>query len=122
PETPRRRLAGLHFERVLGVRTRGLTLGDASLSLLAITFEETEDAARCRPSAPEKSNGRPSARRAGAIPSASRGLPALASGFSGGRVRSRPSAPVESVCPVSPRPVRFDRVGSNRAGPTRITT
>ncbi|TXM64748.1 DUF2948 family protein [Methylobacterium sp. WL120] len=42
PETPRRRLAGLHFERVLGVRTRGLTPGEAPLSLLAITFEETE--------------------------------------------------------------------------------
>lgn len=40
---PSRRLAGLHFERVLAVRTRGLTPGgqgpDATpLSLLAITF------------------------------------------------------------------------------------
>lgn len=37
---PRRRLTGLHFERVLGVRTRGLNQGpDAMpLSLLAITF------------------------------------------------------------------------------------
>lgn len=37
---PRRRLTGLHFERVLGVRTRGLRQGpDAMpLSLLAMTF------------------------------------------------------------------------------------
>lgn len=42
PETPRRRLAGLHFERVLGVRTRGLTQDNATLSLLAVTFEQTE--------------------------------------------------------------------------------
>ncbi|MCJ2015284.1 DUF2948 family protein [Methylobacterium sp. J-076] len=37
---PRRRLTGLHFERVLSVRTRGLRRGtDAMpLSLLAITF------------------------------------------------------------------------------------
>lgn len=37
---PRRRLSGLHFERVLAVRTRGLDQGpDAMpLSLLAITF------------------------------------------------------------------------------------
>ena len=45
PDTPRRRLAGVHFERVLGVRTRGLTPGregDAALSLLAVTFEPTE--------------------------------------------------------------------------------
>lgn len=37
---PRRRLAGLHFERVLAVRTKGLNQGaDAlPLSLLAITF------------------------------------------------------------------------------------
>lgn len=41
-EGPRRRLTGVHFERVLGVRTRGLTPGadsDAVLSLLAVTFE-----------------------------------------------------------------------------------
>lgn len=44
-EPPRRRLAGLHFERVLAVKTRGITPGAASgetLSLLAITFEETQ--------------------------------------------------------------------------------
>ncbi|GJE39390.1 DUF2948 family protein [Methylobacterium persicinum] len=37
---PRRRLTGLHFERVLSVRTRGLRRGDDAvpLSLLAITF------------------------------------------------------------------------------------
>ncbi|WP_336485769.1 DUF2948 family protein [Methylobacterium nigriterrae] len=41
-EPPRRRLAGVHFERVLGVRTRGIAPGrhaDATLSLLAVTFE-----------------------------------------------------------------------------------
>ncbi|AWN40961.1 DUF2948 family protein [Methylobacterium durans] len=41
-EPPRRRLAGVHFERVLGVRTRGIAPGqdsDAALSLLAVTFE-----------------------------------------------------------------------------------
>ncbi|HEV7438852.1 MAG TPA: DUF2948 family protein [Methylobacterium sp.] len=41
-EAPRRRLAGVHFERVLGVRTRGIAPGqdsDAGLSLLAVTFE-----------------------------------------------------------------------------------
>ena len=42
PETPRRRLAGLHFERVLGVRTRGLTAGAGTLNLLALTFAPTE--------------------------------------------------------------------------------
>lgn len=44
-EPPRRRLAGLHFERVLSVKARGITPGATSgetLSLLAITFEETE--------------------------------------------------------------------------------
>lgn len=44
-EAPRRRLAGVHFERVNGVKTRGITPGAASddtLSLLAITFEEGE--------------------------------------------------------------------------------
>jgi Protein of unknown function (DUF2948) len=41
---PRRRLTGLHFERVLGVRCRGLDRSkpDAVLNLLAITFDETE--------------------------------------------------------------------------------
>lgn len=44
-EAPRRRLTGLHFERVLAVRSRGLTPGAPSeepLSLLAITFAPTE--------------------------------------------------------------------------------
>lgn len=44
-EAPRRRLAGVHFDRVNGVKTRGITPGAASdetLSLLAVTFEETE--------------------------------------------------------------------------------
>ena len=43
-EAPRRRLAGLHFERVTGVRTRGLDRSrpDAVLSLLAIAFEPGE--------------------------------------------------------------------------------
>ena len=40
---PRRRLAGLHVERVLSVRTRGLKPGDDTpLSLLALTFEATD--------------------------------------------------------------------------------
>lgn len=41
---PRRRLTGLHFERVLGVRTRGIdrTRPDEPLNLLAVTFEETD--------------------------------------------------------------------------------
>ena len=40
---PRRRLAGVHVERVLAARMRGLTPGeDAPLSLLALTFEPTE--------------------------------------------------------------------------------
>ena len=41
-EAPRRRLTGVHFERVLAVRSRGLTPGaesDAGLELLAVTFE-----------------------------------------------------------------------------------
>ena len=41
-ETPRRRLAGVHFERVLGVKAKGIAPGedsDATLSLLAVTFE-----------------------------------------------------------------------------------
>ncbi|GEP12608.1 DUF2948 family protein [Methylobacterium gnaphalii] len=44
-EAPRRRLAGVHFERVMGVKTRGIVPGkssDETLSLLAITFEPSE--------------------------------------------------------------------------------
>ncbi|WP_342150857.1 DUF2948 family protein [Methylorubrum sp. SB2] len=43
-EAPRRRLTGVHFERVNGVKTRGITPGasDDTLSLLAVTFEEGE--------------------------------------------------------------------------------
>ena len=43
-EPPRRRLTGLHFERVLAARTRWIDRGntDAVLNLLAITFEETD--------------------------------------------------------------------------------
>lgn len=43
-EPPRRRLTGLHFERVLSARTRDIGRGnpDAVLNLLAITFEEKE--------------------------------------------------------------------------------
>jgi hypothetical protein len=41
---PRRRLTGLHFERVLGARCRGLDRSNAEavLNLLAITFDESE--------------------------------------------------------------------------------
>ena len=40
---PRRRLAGLHVERVLSVKTRGLAPGDTTpMSLLALTFEATD--------------------------------------------------------------------------------
>lgn len=40
---PQRRLSGVHFERVLAVRTRGLDRGDATpLSLLALTFAPTQ--------------------------------------------------------------------------------
>lgn len=42
---PRRRLTGMHFDRVLKVRTRGITPGAESetpLELLAITFAPTE--------------------------------------------------------------------------------
>ena len=44
PEAPpRRRLTGLHVERVLGVKSRGLTPGDTTpMSLLALTFEPTD--------------------------------------------------------------------------------
>lgn len=43
PDVPRRRLTGLHFDRVLSARSRGIerTNPDAILNLLAITFEET---------------------------------------------------------------------------------
>ncbi|MBE7204171.1 MAG: DUF2948 family protein [Parafilimonas terrae] len=45
--TPTRRLAGLHFERVLSVRTKGLRPGSTSgeatpLSVLAITFTPSD--------------------------------------------------------------------------------
>ncbi|WP_457106833.1 DUF2948 family protein [Methylobacterium sp. P5_C11] len=40
---PRRRLSGLHFERVRSVKSRGLTPGDNTpMSLLALTFEPTD--------------------------------------------------------------------------------
>ena len=41
---PRRRLTGCHFERVLGVKCKGMDRGqpDAVLNLLAITFEQGE--------------------------------------------------------------------------------
>jgi hypothetical protein len=44
-EPPRRRLTGLHFERVKAVRARGIDRSnpDAILNLLAITFEETDN-------------------------------------------------------------------------------
>jgi hypothetical protein len=44
PREPRRRLTGLHFERVLGVRCKGLDRSqpEAVLNLLAITFDETQ--------------------------------------------------------------------------------
>jgi hypothetical protein len=44
PHQPRRRLTGLHFERVLGVRCRGLDRSkpDTVLNLLAVTFDETQ--------------------------------------------------------------------------------
>lgn len=43
-ETPRRRLTGLHFERVLRCRTRGIDRSnpDAVLNLLAVTFDESD--------------------------------------------------------------------------------
>jgi len=43
-EPPRRRLTGLHCERVLGCRTRGIDRSDpdAVLNLLALTFAETD--------------------------------------------------------------------------------
>jgi hypothetical protein len=44
PKEPRRRLTGLHFDRVLAVRCRGIDRSkpDTVLNLLAITFDETE--------------------------------------------------------------------------------
>nr|WP_210301913.1 DUF2948 family protein [Methylobacterium brachythecii] len=44
-EAPRRRLVGMHFERVLSVKTKGIAPGhatDETLSLLAVTFEPGE--------------------------------------------------------------------------------
>jgi hypothetical protein len=43
-EPPRRRLTGLHFERVQAVRLRGIDRAnpDAVLNLLAVTFEERD--------------------------------------------------------------------------------
>ncbi|MCE4224589.1 DUF2948 family protein [Methylobacterium sp. C25] len=44
-EPPRRRLVGVHFERVLSVKSKGIAPGQASdetLSLLAVTFEPGE--------------------------------------------------------------------------------
>lgn len=44
PEEPRRRLSGLHFERVTGVRTRNIDRSrvDEPLNLLALTFEPAD--------------------------------------------------------------------------------
>lgn len=46
-EPPRRRLTGLHFERVTSARARGIDRSnpDAVLSLLAITFEQSDNPA-----------------------------------------------------------------------------
>lgn len=44
-EPPRRRLVGVHFERVLGVKAKGIKPGrrsDDTLSLLTVTFEPSE--------------------------------------------------------------------------------
>jgi hypothetical protein len=43
-ETPRRRLTGLHFERVMRVRCRGIERGkpETVLNLLGVTFAETD--------------------------------------------------------------------------------
>jgi hypothetical protein len=43
-EPPRRRLTGLHFERVTAVRTRGVdrTRTDSMLNLLAVTFHAVD--------------------------------------------------------------------------------
>jgi hypothetical protein len=42
-EPPRRRLTGMHFDRVLRVRCRGIDRGnpDAVLNLIGVTFDET---------------------------------------------------------------------------------
>jgi hypothetical protein len=44
-EPPRRRLTGVHFERVLAARTKGIDRSnpDTILNLLAITFDARED-------------------------------------------------------------------------------
>jgi hypothetical protein len=43
-EPPRRRLTGLHFERVMGVRCRGVERDkpDTQLNLLGVTFDQTD--------------------------------------------------------------------------------
>jgi len=43
-DTPARRRSGIHFERVLAAKTRGIDLsaGDAVVNLLAVEFEEKE--------------------------------------------------------------------------------
>ena len=43
-EPPRRRLTGLHFERVMGVRCRGVERDkpDTLLNLLGVTFDQTD--------------------------------------------------------------------------------
>jgi hypothetical protein len=43
-ESPRRRLTGLHFERVMGVRCRGVERDkpDTLLNLLGVTFDQTD--------------------------------------------------------------------------------
>jgi hypothetical protein len=43
-ETPRRRLTGLHFERVMRVRCRGVERGkpETVLNLLGVTFDQTD--------------------------------------------------------------------------------
>jgi hypothetical protein len=43
-EPPRRRLTGLHFNRVLACRARGIDRSnvDTTLNLLAVTFQETD--------------------------------------------------------------------------------
>ncbi len=48
-EPPRRRLTGLHFERVLSCRARGIdrTKPDQVLNLIGIAFEEKDPPAGC---------------------------------------------------------------------------
>jgi len=43
-EPPRRRLTGLHFERVMGVRCRGVERDkpDTLLNLIGVTFDQTD--------------------------------------------------------------------------------